>query len=298
MNWSTILKGTTTTKKNSNVDSLIDWNTVGHTLIKRGTQIAFITVVFFLIWRIGKRLLTRYLLKNPKFQEHMTGRKRTIAQLVVAAFEFLILLFYLYSLLTLLGIPVGTLLASVGLVSLALGMGAQGLVSDLITGINILSEGEYNIGDTVKIGTYTGTVLSFTLRNTRLKTTNGAVIYIPNRNITIVENLTHGSHSGWSMNINLNLSVENDLTDVNHAINTVNAALKDKFKNQIKKGPQIIGIVNQTGSSIIYQIHFQVVANSQSQVKNAYLSAYIKEFNQQNIKFSSLPTKQENTTTS
>ena len=298
MNWSTILKGTTTTKKNSNVDSLIDWNTVGHTLIKRGSQIAFITVVFFLIWRIGKRLLTRYLLKNPKFQEHMTGRKRTIAQLVVAAFEFLILLFYLYSLLTLLGIPVGTLLASVGLVSLALGMGAQGLVSDLITGINILSEGEYNIGDTVKIGTYTGTVLSFTLRNTRLKTTNGAVIYIPNRNITIVENLTHGSHSGWSMNINLNLSVDNDLTTVNHAINTVNASLKDKFKNQIKKGPQIIGIVNQTGSSIIYQIHFQVVANSQSQVKNAYLSAYIKEFNQQNIIFSSLPTKQENTTTS
>ncbi len=298
MNWSTILKGTTTTKKNSNVDSLIDWNTVGHTLIKRGSQIAFITVVFFLIWRIGKRLLTRYLLKNPKFQEHMTGRKRTIAQLVVAAFEFLILLFYLYSLLTLLGIPVGTLLASVGLVSLALGMGAKGLVSDLITGINILSEGEYNIGDTVKIGTYTGTVLSFTLRNTRLKTTNGAVIYIPNRNITIVENLTHGSHSGWSMNINLNLSVDNDLTTVNHAINTVNASLKDKFKNQIKKGPQIIGIVNQTGSSIIYQIHFQVVANSQSQVKNAYLSAYIKEFNQQNIKFSSLPTKQENTTTS
>jgi len=298
LNWSTILKGTTTTKKNSNVDSLIDWNTVGHTLIKRGSQIAFITVVFFLIWRIGKRLLTRYLLKNPKFQEHMTGRKRTIAQLVVAAFEFLILLFYLYSLLTLLGIPVGTLLASVGLVSLALGMGAQGLVSDVITGINILSEGEYNIGDTVKIGTYTGTVLSFTLRNTRLKTTNGAVIYIPNRNITIVENLTHGSHSGWSMNINLNLSVDNDLTTVNHAINTVNASLKDKFKNQIKKGPQIIGIVNQTGSSIIYQIHFQVVANSQSQVKNAYLSAYIKEFNQQNIKFSSLPTKQENTTTS
>ena len=100
------------------------------------------------------------------------------------------------------------------------------------------------------------------------------------------------------MNINLNLSVDNDLTTVNHAINTVNAALKDKFKNQIKKGPQIIGIINQTGSSITYQIHFQVVTNSQSQVKNAYLSAYIKEFNQQDIKFSSIPTKQENTTTS
>lgn len=298
MNWSTILKGTSTTKKTNNIDSIINWNTVFHTLLHRGSQIIFTTIIFFLIWHIGKHLLTRYLLKNPKFQEHMTGRKKTLAQLGLALFQYTVLLFYLYSVLTLMGIPVGTLLASVGLVSLALGMGAQGLVSDVITGMNILSEGEYNIGDTVKIGTYTGTVLSFTLRNTRLKTSNGAVIYIPNRTITVVENLTHGSHSGWTMNINLNLSVENNLSDVNHAINTVNAALKDKFKNQIKKGPQIIGIINQTGSSIIYQIHFQVTANSQNTVKNAYLSAYIKEFNHQNIKFSTVPTKQENTSTS
>lgn len=298
MNWSTLLKGTSTSKKTNNVDSLINWNNVFHTLLSRGLQIIITTIFFFLIWRIGKRLLTKYLLKNPKFQERMTGRKRTLAQLGVALFQYTVLLFYLYSVLTLIGIPVGTLLASVGLVSLALGMGAQGLVSDVITGMNILSEGEYNIGDTVKIGTYTGTVLSLTLRNTRLKTTNGAVIYIPNRNITIVENLSHGSHSGWNLDINLNLSVENNLTDINHAVDTVNSSLKEKFKNQIKKGPQIIGIINQTGSSITYQIHFQVIANSQSKIKNAYLSAYIKEFNKQGIKFSSVPTKQENTTIS
>ena len=290
MNWSTLLKGTSTTTKKTNVD----WNDVFHTLLSRSIQIIITTVIFFLIWHIGKKLLTKYLLKNPKFQEKMTGRKSTLAQLGVALFQYTILLFYLYSILTLLGIPVGTLLASVGLVSLALGMGAQGLVSDVITGMNILSEGEYNIGDTVKIGNYTGTVLSFTLRNTRLKTTNGAVIYIPNRNITVVENLSHGSHSGWSMNIDLNLSVENDLTDINHAVDKANGALKDKFKKQIKKGPQIIGIINQTGSSFIYQIYFQVIANSQSMIKNAYLTAYIKEFNQAGIKFSSLPTKQDN----
>ena len=100
------------------------------------------------------------------------------------------------------------------------------------------------------------------------------------------------------MDINLNLSVENNLTEINHAVNTVNATLKDKFKKQIKKGPQIIGIINQTGSSITYQIHFQVIANSQSTVKNAYLSAYIKEFNQRKIKFSPMPTKQENNSAS
>ena len=294
MNWSTLLKGTSTTTKKTNVDSLIDWNDVFHTLLSRSIQIIITTVIFFLIWHIGKKLLTKYLLKNPKFQEKMTGRKSTLAQLGVAVFQYTNILLYVDSSFNRRGIPVGTLLASVGLVSLALGMGAQGLVSDVITGMNILSEGEYNIGDTVKIGNYTGTVLSFTLRNTRLKTTNGAVIYIPNRNITVVENLSHGSHSGWSMNIDLNLSVENDLTDINHAVDKANGALKDKFKKQIKKGPQIIGIINQTGSSFIYQIYFQVIANSQSMIKNAYLTAYIKEFNQAGIKFSSLPTKQDN----
>ena len=97
------------------------------------------------------------------------------------------------------------------------------------------------------------------------------------------------------------LSLRESFSPLNHfgASNSPSSqTLKDKFKNQIKKGPQIIGIINQTGSSITYQIHFQVVTNSQSQVKNAYLSAYIKEFNQQDIKFSSIPTKQENTTTS
>jgi hypothetical protein len=73
---------------------------------------------------------------------------------------------------------------------------------------------------------------------------------------------------------------------------------KISLKNQIKKGPQIIGIINQTGSSITYQIHFQVVANSQSQVKNAYLSAYIKDSINKISNLVLYLTKQENTTTS
>ena len=79
MNWSTLLKGTSTTTKKTNVDSLIDWNDVFHTLLSRSIQIIITTVIFFLIWHIGKKLLTKYLLKNPKFQEKMTGRKSTLA---------------------------------------------------------------------------------------------------------------------------------------------------------------------------------------------------------------------------
>ena len=107
MNWSTLLKGTSTTTKKTNVDSLIDWNDVFHTLLSRSIQIIITTVIFFLIWHIGKKLLTKYLLKNPKFQEKMTGRKSTLAQLGVALFQYTIGVFYGYSVFRVGGMAVG-----------------------------------------------------------------------------------------------------------------------------------------------------------------------------------------------
>lgn len=59
------------------------------------------------------------------------------------------------------------------------------------------------------------------------------------------------------MNINLNLSVENDLTDVNHAINTVNAALKDKFKNQIKRGRKLLALSIKTVQVLLTRFIFK-----------------------------------------
>ncbi len=86
------------------------------------------------------------------------------------------------------GVPVGTLIAGAGIFSLALGLGAQGFVSDIVTGAFILMEDQINVGDSVKIGTVEGTVSAVGIRTTRSHQCGRYFGFIPNRNITIVSN--------------------------------------------------------------------------------------------------------------
>lgn len=262
----------------------INWNDIAHNLITKSFQLIILSLLFLIIWRVGLRIIYKYFLKNPRFSKKVTGRKRTISELAFNSFKYTILFFYLYELLSILGLPVGTLLASAGILSLALGMGAQGFVSDLVTGLTLLSEGQYDVGDIVTINDYTGTVMELGLRTTRLKDANNSIIYIPNREITIVENITRG---GIGFNIDLQVSSNTNLKKLTQAIDTANHSLKNRFLHQIKKGPNIIGIIEQDGDTLTYRIHFQInSASSQSEIKNVYFSAYIKELQKLEITFS------------
>lgn len=269
------------TSKNTKITP-IDWNSILHNFISNLFQLIITSIIFLVIWRIGKTLINRYVINNKNFQTKMSGRSRTLSELSINIFQYTLLFFYLYGVLTILGLPVGTLLASAGVVSLALGMGAQGFVSDLLNGMVILSEGEFDIGDIVKIGTYTGTVQSLGLRTTTLKNSDGTIIYIPNRNITIVENITRG---GIGVDVILQLSAENNLKLINQCIEKGNQVLKGKFAKAIKSGPAVIGLVNQASSTLSYKVHFQVEPGYDSKVKNAYLSEYIKQLKDKNIIF-------------
>ncbi|WP_265483346.1 mechanosensitive ion channel family protein [Lactobacillus sp. PV037] len=274
-----ILKNITSTSKKIKLQT-IDWNDITHNLTNKLFQLVILSIIFLILWRVGSRVLSKYLLHNKHFQRQMTGRKRTFTQLAMNIFRYILLFFYLYEILSIIGLPVGTLLASAGIVSLALGMGAQGFVSDLVNGLVILSEGQFDVGDIVNINQYTGTVLAFGLRTTRLKNSDGTIIYIPNRQITVVENVTRG---GVGFNIDLQIASSSDVKLVRHAINLANKELKNKFPSQIKKGPEIRGLIEQNGDSLTYQVHFQVVSGSQTAIKAAYFSAYIKNLQELNI---------------
>ena len=99
------------------------------------------TLVFYLVSHFGRKIIKRYLDKhNDKLV--LSKRSQTISALVNSLFHYTMVFFYVYSILTILGIPVGTLIASAGIFSLAIGLGAQGFMSDLVNGFFILSEGQ------------------------------------------------------------------------------------------------------------------------------------------------------------
>lgn len=261
----------------------IDWDKISQNLITMAWQLAITSLIFYLIAHFGHKLINRYLAKHNSSR---SKRTRTITALINSIFQYTLIFFYLFAVLSILGLPIGTLLASAGIFSLALGMGAQGFVSDLVNGFFILSEDQFDVGDLVQIGTNIGTVVQLGLRTTRLKASDGSLIYIPNRNITIVQNL---AHDGVGLDINLDLDTKNDVAKVEELIKECNKTIHPE-KKTIVQGPNIIGITEQTGQKFVYTIHFQVKPGKQSAIKNLYLTNYIKVLQKNGIAFSSSTT--------
>ena len=264
-------------------DFTVDWSKISNNLLGTIWQLFLTTLIFYLINRIGKKVINQYV--NDRKAKNK--RTKTITALINSIFHYTVLFFYLFAVLSILGIPVGTLLASAGIFSLALGMGAQGFVSDLVNGFFILSEDQFDVGDTVKIDSRVGPVVQLGLRTTRLKGSDGSIIYIPNRNISIVQNMAHG---GISLNINLELDAGNDFEEVKKIIKQVNSTIQPEKKTLVQ-GPTIVGISNQNGNDVTFTVHFQVKPGKESAIRNLYLSNYIAALQKNDIKFAPTNTK-------
>lgn len=242
------------------------------------------TLVFYLVSHFGRKIIKRYLDKhNDKLV--LSKRSQTISALVNSLFRYTMVFFYLYSILTILGIPVGTLIASAGIFSLAIGLGAQGFMSDLVNGFFILSEGQYDVGDNVEIGTENGTVTQLGLRTTQIVTTDGTLIFIPNRQISIVRNLTHG---GIGLNLDMNLDADTDLKLLSSLLDQADEKLTD-LHDKLVSGPTQIGVVGQQGQTITYRVHFQVKPGFEGKIRQAYWQTYLQYLRVNQVKFGQEP---------
>lgn len=119
-----------------------------------------------------------------------TQQVRTLAGVINGVGVFAVLFVALLQILSVLGLNLGPLLASAGIVGLAIGFGAQTLVHDVINGFFILLEDHFDIGDVIRTAGVKGTVEQMSLRRTVLRDDDGTVHIIPNSQITIVSNMT------------------------------------------------------------------------------------------------------------
>jgi small conductance mechanosensitive channel len=139
------------------------------------------------------RLITRKI--ASQHSHHITAglrtqQVRTLAGVINGVGTAVILFVCLLEVLSLLGLNLGPLLASAGIVGLAIGFGAQTLVHDVINGFFILLEDHFDIGDTIRTAGVKGVVEEMSLRRTVLRDDDGTVHIIPNSQITIVSNMT------------------------------------------------------------------------------------------------------------
>jgi small conductance mechanosensitive channel len=124
-----------------------------------------------------------------------------------------------------LGVDLTPLLASVGVATLAVSLGAQTLIKDFIGGLLVLFENQYRVGDSVTMGAVTGTVEQITLRATYVREASGRLTVVPNGEVRIVSNASQG----WALvTIDLNLSLNADIEQARRVLQAALANAKSE----------------------------------------------------------------------
>ncbi len=152
-----------------------------------------------------------------------------------------------------LGYPVGPLLASAGVVGVALGFGAQSLVKDFLSGIFMIFEDQYGVGDSVDLGEAGGTVEAVGLRVTRLRDVEGTVWYVRNGEIIRVGNQSQN----WARTVlDIPVALDQDLKRVQEVLQDVAHDLweDDDFKHQIIEEPSVWGVQDLTPNWITIRV--------------------------------------------
>ena len=155
--------------------------------------LVFLAIVFrVFVSRVLSRALTRAI--AHRFEDRIQIERRVHALASTLNWAFGVLLLFVGAGLTLseFGLNVSALIASVGIVGVALGLGAQTLVRDVLNGMFILIEDQYAVGDTVTVAAITGEVVEINPRRTVLRDAEGNIHTIPNSAISVATNRTAG----------------------------------------------------------------------------------------------------------
>lgn len=200
---------------------------------------------------------TKALDASPLARARIVQRARTIGLVLSNIITAGLLISAVIAILSELGIAIGALAAGAGILGAALGFGAQSLVRDFISGLFIVVEDQYGVGDFVDLGSATGVVESIGLRVTQVRDLEGTVWYVRNGEILRVGN----SSQGWSRVIlDLPLAYNSDLDKAKKVIEQAAAKLAETLgsKSGLIGKAQVWGIQAIEVEAIVFRVVQQV----------------------------------------
>jgi len=209
-------------------------------------------------------------------------RLKTLNSISNAIIKFSIWSIAFIMILTTLGINTAPLLASAGILSVAIGFGAQSLVKDFVTGMFIIAENQYRVGDYVEIQNVRGTVQSVTMRTTVVKDDDGSIFYIPNGSIIVSGNHTMNNNK---VSIEVSASTETNFDQLRDIINNTGKkqAASQSMQDNVVEPLQFKRIKDIKGGLVIIRISGRVKAGKQIDVKSDYYMLLQEELSKNKI---------------
>lgn len=227
-------------------------------------HLVVICIIAFILSRLIASL-TNHMIRIADRKDSSPGRHsqvKTFAGVLRTTLNAILWTLTALQVLTIIGVNLGPLLASAGVAGIALGLAAQTIVKDILNGMLIVMEDQFNIGDTVRLTGMTGVVEAMSLRRTELRDADGTLYVVPNSQITTVANLNR-EYSVATVNISVDFSAAPDkvvplLTSIAMEIRNDPA-----YAPVFLKDPQVLGVDALKGSEVVYPVVFKTLATKQ-----------------------------------
>ena len=275
------------------------FNSITNWVLENGLDLAIILIVGLVAYFIGTRIVAYVVKRAVRGAKHriwhkkdIEKRQKTLVNLFVNIWRIIVLFTVIYAMLAVfvpdIGAALAPLFASAGIIGIAIGFGAQSLIKDFLSGIFIISENQFRVGDVVDIEGFSGTVERIGTRSTVLRDVDGNVHYFPNGMIQHVINKT----MGYSMaRFTMLLHPDTDIDVIAEIIDTTGKEIseEEKWKDKVLSPPAFVSVGEITGSSIEVIVAGKTQPSDQWGVISEMRKRLLEEFEEKQIRLAVTP---------
>jgi len=185
--------------------------------------------------------------------ERHRQRVETLGSLLRNVVDVVLILVVVLTILATFGVPMGPLIASAGVGGVALGFGAQSLVKDYLSGIFMLAEDQYGVGDLVHVGDLKGTVQEVTLRVTKLRDPSGTVWYVRNGEILTLGNVSQGYSTAI---VEVPVAIDEDPERVQSVLRAAVGTMAEEpeWSEVLLENPTVLGVDSMSEGTMVLKI--------------------------------------------
>ena len=184
-----------------------------------------------------------------------SNRVRTMIALTRNLLRYIVILIAICLVLTIFGVDIITILAGLGIIALIIGFGAESLIADVVTGMFILIDNQYNIGDIIEINGFRGTVTDISVRTTVLTDPGGNVKIINNSDM---KNILNRSDNSSKAITEFPIPYDTDVEALEEKIPELLSRIREAHPDLMKSDPVYLGIDRLDDSSIVLKFYAEV----------------------------------------
>ncbi|MBO5114533.1 MAG: mechanosensitive ion channel family protein [Peptococcaceae bacterium] len=260
-----------------------------------GSMGIFIKIgMVLLVMVIAKKLITTFidnlfhnkLLTNASKNDALDleeKRLHTLSKLFKSIATYVIYFIAIITCLDMVGFSVTTILAGAGVLSLAVAFGAQSIVEDLMSGIFIVLENQYSVGEYVQIDGIQGIVREIGMKTTKVQTYDGQLMIIKNGSIGTVINYSRSAQRGY---VEVGIAYEENIQNAINVIEQACAVITAQYKAELDETPNVQGVTELADSSVVIRTTFTAWNWQQLVIERALRQAIKEELDKAGVEIS------------